>query len=106
MPVELNPSSGWLDGPFECPRQQLIDPALPVAIHDCRECTGQVGQRIDRIKLTGLDERGDGRPILCSGIVTRKECVLAIQGYRQDGSLDGVAVDLDAPSGATRRGKN
>jgi hypothetical protein len=56
MPLGLNPSSGWLDGPFECPRQQLIDPALPVAIHDCRECTGQVGQRIDRIELTGLDE--------------------------------------------------
>lgn len=89
MPVELNPSSGWLDSPFECPRQQLIDPALPVAIHDCRECTGQVGQRFDRIEFTGLDERCDGRPVLCSGIVARKERVFPVQCNRPDGPLDG-----------------
>lgn len=44
MPVEMNPSSGWLDGPFECPRQQFIVPALPVTIHDGGECAGQVGR--------------------------------------------------------------
>lgn len=78
MPVELDPSSGWLDGPFECPRQQLIDPALPVTIHDGGECAGQVGQRIDRIELTGLDERCDGRPVLGSCVIPRKKCILAI----------------------------
>jgi len=54
MPVEMNPSSGWLGGPFECPRQQLVNPALLVAIYDGVECGGQVGQRIDRIELAGL----------------------------------------------------
>lgn len=29
----------------------------------------------------------------------RKECVLPIEGYRPDGSLDAVVVDLDAPVG-------
>jgi hypothetical protein len=54
MPVELSPSSGWLDGPFECPRQQFIDPALLMAVDDGGERGGQISQRIDRIELTGL----------------------------------------------------
>lgn len=40
--------------------------------------------------------RGDGRPVLRSGVVPGKESILTVQGYRSDGSLDGVVVDLDA----------
>lgn len=36
-----------------------MDLALFVAVYDGGERGGHVGQRIDRIKLTGLDERCD-----------------------------------------------
>lgn len=60
------------------PRQKLGDTALPVSVHDGGECSGQIGQRINRIELARLDERGDGGPVLCSGIMTSKECVLPL----------------------------
>ncbi|KQV36332.1 hypothetical protein ASC96_28050 [Rhizobium sp. Root1204] len=60
---------------------------------------GQIGQRIDGIELAGLNERGDGRPVLSPSVVPGKERILAIEGYRPDGPLDAVVVDLDAPIG-------
>lgn len=49
-----------------------------------------------RHKLAGLDQRGDGRPILCSSVMPSKQSVLAVERYRPNGSLDAVVVDLDA----------
>lgn len=37
--------------------------------------------------------------VLCSGIMTSKECVLPIEGNRPDGPLDTVVVDLNASIG-------
>lgn len=65
-----------------------------MAIDDGSECSSQVSHRIDGIELAGLNERGNGRPVLCSGIMTRKECVLPIKGNRTDGPLYAVVVDL------------
>ncbi len=55
------------------PGQQLIDPALHMAVDDGAKRGGQVGLRIDGVELAGLDQRSDGRPILRSGIVAREE---------------------------------
>ena len=41
------------------PRQELIDLTLLVAVDDGVERAGQIGERIDRIELAGLDERRD-----------------------------------------------
>ncbi len=60
---------------------------------------GQVGQRIDGIELAGFDERGDGRPILCSSVMPCEECVLPTEGDGTDGSLYAIVVDLDAAVG-------
>ena len=81
------------------PRQEFNDPALLVAADDGGECRRQVGLRIDGIELAGLDERSDNRPVLCSGIVARKQCILPVQCNPLDGSLDAVVVDLDATVG-------
>ncbi len=54
------------------PRQQLIDPALLVAVDDGGERGGQIGLRIDGVELTRLDQRGDGRPVLRSRVMTCK----------------------------------
>lgn len=66
---------------------------------DGGERGGQVSQRLDGIELASFDERGDDCPVLRSRIVPSKECVLPIEGYRPDGSLDAVVVDLDAAVG-------
>lgn len=92
--------SGWRK--LRCrilPRQKLINPVLPVAVDSGGERGGQVGLRINRIELTRLDERGDGRPVLSISVVPGEECVLAIEGNRPDCSLDSVVVDLDAAVG-------
>ncbi|PTM87784.1 hypothetical protein C7449_11333 [Mycoplana dimorpha] len=68
--------------------------ALLVAVDDGSERGGQISQRIDGIELAGLDERGDGRPVLGPGIVPSEECVLPIEGYRPDGPFDTVVVNL------------
>lgn len=81
------------------PRQQAIDPALFVAIDDGGERGGQIGVRIDGIELAGLDERGDGRPVLGSSVMSCKKRVLAIERYWPNGPLDAVVVDLDASVG-------
>lgn len=46
------------------------------------ERAGHVGQRIYGIELARLDKRGDGRPVLCSGIMPGEESILAVEGYR------------------------
>jgi len=59
----------------------------------------QLTKRGKQSRIASLNERGDGRPVLRSGIVARKECVLPIGSYRPNGSLDAVVVDLDAAIG-------
>ena len=70
-----------------------------MTVDDGGQRGGQVGLRIDGIEFAGLDERGDDGPVLRTRIVPGKECVLPIESYRSDGSLDAVVVDLDAAVG-------
>lgn len=63
---------------------------MPVDDGGERGC--QIGLRIDSVEFAGLDEGGDSRPVLWPS----KEGILAIEGYRPDGPLDAVVVDLDA----------
>lgn len=70
-----------------------------MTVDDGGERRSQIGQRIDGIEFAGFDQRGDVRPVLCSGIMTCKECVFPIEGNRPDGPLDAVVVDLDPPVG-------
>ena len=43
-----------------------------MAVDDGGEYAGQIGQWIDGIEFARFDERGDGRPVLGSGIVARE----------------------------------
>jgi hypothetical protein len=70
-----------------------------VAVDDGGERGGQIGQWIDSIEFARFDERGDGRPVLGSSVMTCEERVLPIESNRPDGPLDTVVVDLDAPIG-------
>lgn len=63
--------------------QQLLNLPLLVAVDDGSERGAQVGQRIEGTVLGGLDERGDGYPVGCSGTMTSKECALPVQVDRQ-----------------------
>lgn len=68
-----------------------------MAIDDGGECGGQIRLRIDGIEFARFDKRGDCCPVLSTSVVPGKERILAIEGYRPDGPLDTVVVDLDAP---------
>ncbi len=71
--------------------------ARPDAAYDKRgERACKVRTWIDSIEFARLDQRSDNCPVLCSGIMTREERVLAIEGNRPDSSLNAVIVDLDA----------
>ena len=50
-----------------------------MAVDDGGERSGQISQRIDGIELAGLDQRRDDRPVLGSGIMARKECILPVE---------------------------
>ena len=55
------------------PRQQLIDIAVMVTIDDAREDVGQIRERVDFVQLVGLDQGGDGGPMLGASVGTRDE---------------------------------
>ncbi len=63
---------------------------------DGGERGGQICLRIDGVEFAGLNKRGDGRPVLGSSVMARKECVLPVQRNRPDGPLDAIVVDLNA----------
>jgi hypothetical protein len=70
-----------------------------VTVDDRRKRGGQISEWINSVELAGLDQRGDGRPVLSPGIVSGEESILPVQGYWPDGPLDIVVVDLDAAVG-------
>lgn len=70
-----------------------------MAVDDGGEGMCQIGLWIDGIEFAGLNQLGDGRPVLGSRVVPCKERVFPVEGYGSDGALDAVVVDLDAPVG-------
>ena len=56
-------------------------------VDDGHEGLGQIGVRLDGVEFAGFDQRGDGGPVLGTGVVARKEGVFAAQGNRADGAL-------------------
>lgn len=70
-----------------------------MTVDDGGKCPGQIALRINGVEFAGLNERGDGGPVFGSGVMAGEECILPIEGYRPDGSLHAVVVDLDASVG-------
>jgi len=81
------------------PREQVFDPALPVAMDDGREGLGLPDCRVFGVHLAGIDRRGDDGPVFRSGIPACEESVPSGPGDGSDGAFHGVAVDLDATVG-------
>jgi hypothetical protein len=50
------------------PRQQLIEAALWVTVHDAGDDVGEIAVGLNTIELAGLDQRGDHRPVLRTAI--------------------------------------
>lgn len=76
-----------------------MNAALLVTVDDSVQCARQISKRIDGIQFAGLNERGDGRPVLSPRVMSSKKCILAIESNRPDGPLYGIVVDFDAPVG-------
>ena len=76
--------------------QELVDSRCGVAVGETDECRGQPGVRIDAGELAVLDERGDHRPVVAAFVGAGEQGVLAVEGERTDGALNGVVVEIDA----------
>ncbi len=66
-----------------------------MAVGDLGEHVGEVRVRIDAAELAGFDQRRDDRPVLAAAVRAGEESILAIEGDRANGTLDGVRVDVD-----------
>ena len=78
------------------PGQQLVDPAVGMAVDDLGDDVGEIGLRIDAAEFAGLDQRGDDGPVLAAAVGAGEQRVLAVERDRSDAALDDVGVDLDA----------
>ena len=67
-----------------------------MALDDPCDDVGQIGFRIDGVEFGGLDQGRQHGPVLSAAVRSGEQGVLAVQGQRPDGALDGVVVDLDA----------
>jgi len=56
-PFESYADLGWVLR-YPEPRHQFIDAFLRPAIHEAGQQVGKVGERIDAVQLTDLDQRG------------------------------------------------
>jgi hypothetical protein len=95
------------------PREHLIETVDWVVSGESREDIGEIGLWIDAVQFAGFDQRSEDCPLLATPVGICEQRVLAIEGERTDGALDGVAeVEgssgpfLDAPSQATDRRKS
>lgn len=57
---------------------------------------GEPGERVDGVKLGGLDQAGDDRPVVAAVVGAGEQGVLTVEPDGPDGPLDDVAVHLDA----------
>jgi hypothetical protein len=73
-----------------------------MAVDDSGERGRQIGNWIDSVELACLDKRGDGRPVLCSGVVPGEESVLAVEGYRGAGTAVTVKRSSQVPDASLR----
>ena len=67
---------------FISPRQQGIDVAVGMTVDDPREDVGQIRERIDFVRLAGLDQGRDGGPMLGASVGTREQRVLPVERYQ------------------------
>lgn len=62
---------------------------------DPGEGVGQVSERIDVVRLTGLDQRGDDGPVLGAAVGACEQRIFSVERDRTDRTLDSVVVELD-----------
>lgn len=55
--------------------------------------------RLDPVQFASFYEGGQNGPVLCPGLVTREETVLATDCDGPDSAFDGVVIHLDPPVG-------
>jgi hypothetical protein len=82
---------GWIS-----PGQEIVDPAVGMAVDDFGDDIREIGMRVDVTKFAGLDERGDDGPMFSTAIGPGEQCIFPVQRDRADGTFDDVGVDLDA----------
>src|SRR5262245_16653668 len=67
-----------------------------MAVDDTGDDVGEIVVRLAGGDLARLDERGDHGPVLGTGVGAGEQSILASERQGENGTLDDVAVDLDA----------
>ena len=65
------------------------------AIDELGEDIGQIGLRVDAVKLGGLDQRCEAGPVDGTVVVAGEQAIFSIQRDRAHRSLDTVGIHLD-----------
>ena len=61
------------------PWRELAEAALEMAVDQAGEHVGQVGVRVDTVRLAALDQRGHDGPVLGAFVGAGEQGVLAVQ---------------------------
>ena len=67
-----------------------------MTVDDPGENIGEIAERLDFVKFTGLDQRCDGGPVVGAAVRASEQSIFPVQRDRADGTLDGVVVELNA----------
>ena len=76
--------------------QQLVEVAVRPSSGDALKGLGEPGVWIDAVHLGGLQQRCDRCPCPTAAVRSGEQGILAGDGLRPDGALDGIAVDIEA----------
>lgn len=73
-----------------------------MALDDAADDVGQIDLRLDIVQLTGLDQRGQPRPVLGAPVGPREEVVLAPERQGPDGASTTLESSSMRPSSRKR----
>src|SRR6516162_6697862 len=76
------------------PRRQFREPAVGPVIDELGQHVGQIGFGIDAVQLTGLNQRGEHRPVFRPFVAAGEQSILSVQSNRSHAALDGIGVDV------------
>jgi hypothetical protein len=89
-----------LDWRDEGPREELIEPAVGMALDDAADDVGEIGLRVDAVQRAGLD--GEASTIAPHRRRRRRKDVLAVECDGPDGSRDDAGSISTLPASTKR----
>ena len=90
--------------PGVCPRHELSDVLVEMAVGQPGEQILEVGIGFDAVHLGCADQGGEAGPVSAALVMASKKRVAAVHGRAADGVLDQIGVDVDVAIAKDGRG--